>query len=197
MTATLDLIARWMQAILPEFVRLPSLTFELPHTIYWAGLVLFPLLAMYLVTRDRGGAERARVSASLAWVLWISGGFVGLHRFYLRANWLGFVYIVLFIAVLHGNSQTAAHRDAMSRTNNDLVGAEFKMDHFGKLAEEGNEAAVAKLEAATEAYATAQASYTAAMEGFARWEAFAGGFAFVILILLLVDAARMRQLVRR
>ena len=128
MTAFLDLIAHWLQAFLPGFVRLPSLTFEMPHTIYWAGLVLFPLLAMYLVKRDTGGGERARVSTPLAWVLWLSGGFVGLHRFYLRANWLGFVYIVLFIAVLHGNAQTAANRDILSLANNDQIGAEFKMD---------------------------------------------------------------------
>ncbi len=197
MTAFLDLIARWMQAILPDYVRLPSLTFELPHTIYWAGLVLFPLLAMYLVKRDSRGAARGDLSAAVAWVLWLSGGFVGLHRFYLRANWLGFVYIVLFVAVLHGNAETAAHRDGLSRANNDVVGAAFKMDHFGKLAEEGNEAAATKLAAAKQVFVAAQEAYAAATEGFARWEAFAGGFAFIILILLLVDAARMGQLVRR
>jgi TRAP-type mannitol/chloroaromatic compound transport system permease small subunit len=197
MTAFLDLIAHWLQAFLPGFVRLPSLTFEMPHTIYWAGLVLFPLLAMYLVKRDTGGGERARVSTPLAWVLWLSGGFVGLHRFYLRANWLGFVYIVLFIAVLHGNAQTAANRDILSLANNDQIGAEFKMEHFGKLADEGNEAAVTKLEAAKRAYAAAREALATATVDFASWQAFSGGFALIILILLLVDAARLGHLVRR
>ena len=31
---------------------MPSLTFVMPHWLYWAGLLLFPLMALYLVRRQ-------------------------------------------------------------------------------------------------------------------------------------------------
>ena len=39
---------------------MPSLPFVLPHWLYWATLVVFPLVAMYFVARQRklGSAER-------------------------------------------------------------------------------------------------------------------------------------------
>ena len=30
---------------------MPSLTFILPHWLYWSGLIVFPLIAAYLVRR--------------------------------------------------------------------------------------------------------------------------------------------------
>src|SRR3546814_5706893 len=82
-------VAHWLNAILPDAFQLPSLTFVLPHADYWLGLILFPFLAMYLVRRDeaRGPATdaAARIRPSIAWLLWVGGGFVGLHRFYLRS----------------------------------------------------------------------------------------------------------------
>ena len=38
---------------------MPSLTFILPHSLYWAGLLLFPFLAMYLVRRKRDSGPKA------------------------------------------------------------------------------------------------------------------------------------------
>ena len=43
---------------------MPSLTFVLPHWLYWAGLLLFPLIAMYLVARQRRAAAAARAHRS-------------------------------------------------------------------------------------------------------------------------------------
>src|SRR3546814_11150456 len=76
-------VAHWLNGILPDGFHLPSLTFVLPHSVYWIGLILFPFMAMYLVRR----AERqqpssdpaARIKPAIAWLQWIGGGFVGLQ----------------------------------------------------------------------------------------------------------------------
>ncbi len=78
---------------------MPSLTFVLPHWMYWSGLILFPLLAMYIVRRQAKAPPRARVSLPIGYLLWLTGGFVGIHRFYLRSLW-GLIYIPLFAAIV-------------------------------------------------------------------------------------------------
>ena len=78
---------------------MPSLEFVLPHWLYWAGLILFPLIAMYVTKRRLAAGEDRRVQVSIAYLLWLLGGFVGLHRFYLRSRW-GLVFIPLFALVL-------------------------------------------------------------------------------------------------
>ena len=50
---------------------MPDLTFVLPHWLYWAGVALFPVMAMILVRRQRGLQTRAAVSMPLAYMLWL------------------------------------------------------------------------------------------------------------------------------
>src|SRR3546814_6778003 len=110
-------VAHWLNAILPDAFQLPSLTFVLPHAAYWLGLILFPFLAMYLVRRDEARGPpadaAARIKPSIAWLLWVGGGFVGLHRFYPRSASPGFVYIVLTVGVLIGSSNAYESRNAL------------------------------------------------------------------------------------
>ena len=63
---------------------MPSLNFVLPHWLYWGTLLLFPLLAMYLVARQRRhGAPREPILFN-AYLFWMTSGFMGLHRLYLQ-----------------------------------------------------------------------------------------------------------------
>jgi len=86
---------------------MPSLTFILPHWLYWVGLLLFPFLAMYLVRRERRFRSDGAVSIPLAYLFLLGGGYVGLHRFYAR-NLLGIVYIPLFLTILFANDSAGA-----------------------------------------------------------------------------------------
>lgn len=86
---------------------MPSLTFVLPHWLYWTGLVLFPLAAMFLARRSSIGGKRG-YSVALGYMILVTGGMVGLHRLYLRNKW-GFLYIPVFVFILYAN---AAQRDA-------------------------------------------------------------------------------------
>ncbi len=83
---------------------MPSITFVLPHWLYWSGLVLLPLLAMFLVRRQAGREAHRGLSYPIAYMLWLCAGFVGIHRFYVKNVW-GMVYIPLFILILLGNVQ--------------------------------------------------------------------------------------------
>ena len=93
---------------------MPGLSFEMPHWLYWLVLAGFPLLAMYLARK----AKRTHVSdrgfeLPLAYFILVVGGFVGLHRFYLK-NLLGLLYIPLFVLILAANAQQREAREAVS-----------------------------------------------------------------------------------
>ena len=64
---------------------MPSVEFVLPHWLYWAGLVAFPLIAMALSRRER--PEPGVRNRNLAYFLLLVGGFLGLHRLYL-GKWI-------------------------------------------------------------------------------------------------------------
>lgn len=190
-------IAQAFHAVLPAWVRLPSLTFELPHLIYWPGLIIFPLIAVYLIRREERSTSRDRVTAPVSYLLWITGGFAGLHRFYLRAPKLAFGYIALFLLVLYGNKQGALARNVKSAAANDLKGAEFDIERYTRLVARGREGAEARLEKAREALVSVKAKLADATAVLEQWEAFAGGFAILIAIFLIVDAFLIPRLRRR
>lgn len=194
-------VAHWLNAILPDAFQLPSLTFVLPHAAYWLGLILFPFLAMYLVRRDEARGPpadaAARIKPSIAWLLWVGGGFVGLHRFYLRSASPGFVYIVLTVGVLIGSSNAYESRNALSAAANDVKIASFDSEYYAGQVEEGDEGAAERLAESQAALDTAQAQFAAASEVHDAWLKFAGALALIIAIMMLYDAVRMGALVRR
>ena len=192
-----EAIAEILQASLPTWVRLPGLNFVMPHTLYWTGLVVFPLVAMYLVRREQNRTHGDRVTAPISYLLWITGGFVGLHRFYLRANRLGFGYVVMFLLVLYGNKQSAVARNVFSEVSNALKGANSNVAYYTKSLARGRSGAAAKLEQSKEALVAAKVELAGAETVLDQWQAFAGAFAALILILLIVDAFRIPGLRRR
>jgi len=173
---------------------MPSLTFVLPHWLYWSGLLLFPLLAMFIVRRNKpvGG----QMTLPTGYLLWLCGGFIGLHRFYAR-SFLGLVYIPLFLAILYGNIQSRDSRNFVSGAQNDLMIADFDVERFGKAAGEGVEGAAEKLAEAERVLVTTQQALTDATAVFESWGLFSGAFAAAIAVLLLIDAFLLPRLVRK
>ncbi|WP_321335509.1 TRAP transporter small permease subunit [Breoghania sp.] len=108
---------------------MPSLTFVLPHWIYWSGLVLFPLAAMVLARRSRKRGGMRAYSLPLGYMILVTGGMLGLHRFYLKSL-LGLVYLPIFLAILFANAQQrdarAIYSDAanMVRVSQDTISRE-------------------------------------------------------------------------
>ncbi len=95
---------------------MPSLNFVLPHWLYWGTLIVFPLVAIYLVKRQlERGAPRGP-SLFIAYLFWLCSGFLGLHRFYLKSLW-GFAFIPVFLLILQVNGHIRDHREDVSRTH--------------------------------------------------------------------------------
>src|SRR3546814_18435648 len=97
-------VAHGLDGILPDGFQLPSLTYVLPHSVYWLGLILFPLAAMYMVRREerqRPSADAAaRIQPAIRRLLGLGGGFDGRHRFYRPTTFLGCLYFYLEMFVV-------------------------------------------------------------------------------------------------
>ena len=98
---------------------MPSLTFVLPHWLYWAMLVVFPIVAMIMARRGRTAAAGGRrlYSLPLGYFVLVTGGMLGLHRFYLKSLW-GLLYLPLFAAILFANAHQRTAREAFSDASN-------------------------------------------------------------------------------
>src|SRR5204863_286851 len=89
---------------------MPSFTFVLPHWVYWGALLVFPLVAMYMVARQRRlGAPQEPILFN-AYLFWLTSGFMGLHRMYLK-SWWGFLYVPFFVVVLYCNGEVRDSRE--------------------------------------------------------------------------------------
>ncbi|QPZ91120.1 TRAP transporter small permease subunit [Thioclava electrotropha] len=104
---------------------MPSIDFTLPHWAYWAGLILFPIIAATLANRPRK-TER-RYSLSLGYFILVTGGMLGLHRFYVKSL-LGFLFIPVFIAILYANAQGHDARGTVSDMSNVVRMAERSLE---------------------------------------------------------------------
>ncbi|SDL37620.1 TRAP-type mannitol/chloroaromatic compound transport system, small permease component [Modicisalibacter muralis] len=175
---------------------MPNLTFELPHWIYWVGLIVFPLIALYLVHRRARPENAPSVTKGVAYLLLVTGGFVGLHRFYLRSA-LGVVFIPLFLVILLANAQDREARIDVSAARNQIDIAEFMVERYEASAATGDEAAVQLAEQARSELASAQSTLERSTTEYRRWHWIASVCAVIILLLLLVDAVRLPGMVRR
>ena len=104
---------------------MPDFHFTLPHWLYWVGLIVFPLVAMYLGRRPRSGDRR--YSIPLAYMILVTGGILGLHRFYLKSL-LGLVFVPIFLFVLYANGQSTDARTVVSNISNELRVAERTLE---------------------------------------------------------------------
>ena len=116
---------------------MPHITFVLPHWLYWGGLILVPFFAMYIVRKQRGMEVDGILSKRIAYLLWFCGGFIGLHRFYVR-NVLGFVYIPIFIALLLFNVQVRNAVEGISDAKKFRFGMDGTLLEYGLVKNELN-----------------------------------------------------------
>jgi len=189
-------VAALFHDVLPGWVLLPNLTFALPHTMFWLGLLLFPPLAMYLVKRAER-TEQRRISAPISYLLWVWGGFAGLHRFYLRSIPAGLVYVVLFVLILLGNNIGIDARNVSSGFDNQLRVAEFMVAKHQKNVDKGRSGAAEKLEAAIAERDAVKPEVDQARLELDRWRSFSGGIFALIVAMLVLDAFRIPSLIRR
>jgi len=104
---------------------MPSISFDLPHWIYWGVLALFPLFAMVMARRGRVRGY----SLPIGYLILLAGGMLGLHRFYLRNLW-GLLYLPLFLAILFANAQGRDAREVQSQAANEVAVAERMIERM-------------------------------------------------------------------
>lgn len=196
MKELLSLLATFLHGVIPAWVALPNLTFVMPHSAYWGGLILFPPLAMYLVYKA-GQKEQAVVTNSIAYLLWLWSGFVGLHRFYLRSNIAGLVYIGLFVLILTGNNYAVEARNVKSGFDNQQKIASHMVKRHKKSLAKGRSGAKAKLVTANKKLAAIKLKADDAKLTLDRWHSLTGSVFSLILVFLLIDAMLIPILVRR
>jgi TRAP-type mannitol/chloroaromatic compound transport system permease small subunit len=175
---------------------MPSVTFALPHWIYWLGLIFVPLIAMYIVRKQRGQKVDGGLSNPIAYMLWLAGGFVGLHRFYVKNAW-GLIYIPIFIALLLANVQVKDAMDQVSAAKNNLSIAEFELERAQAAAKEDQADARQKLAEREQALETAKQDLVEENAGFSKWNWITRIVAMVIALMLIVDAFLLPKLVRQ
>ena len=152
---------------------MPGLSFTLPHWLYWIGLLIFPLIAMSLGRRPKP-AER-KYSLPLGYLILVTGGIVGLHRFYLKSL-LGFVYIPLLIFILFANGAERDARAHVSDLSNQYRLAQRMVEREEPRLEEAKaslpelEAAVAEAEEGSFAKLSAERRLKRAQDTIARAE---------------------------
>ena len=116
---------------------MPSIDFVLPHGLYWLGLFLFPLLAMWLARRSVQN-KTSGYQIVTAYFVWAVGGFLGLHRLYLRNLW-GLLYWPLFFLILYASATERDARVAVSDTRAELSQIEDSLTRNGKRLEKAEE----------------------------------------------------------
>lgn len=104
---------------------MPNIDFTLPHWAYWLGLILFPLAGMFLARRAR--PKTVSYNNPLAYLILVTGGILGLHRFYLRSM-IGLLYIPIFIFVLWANAAEREARAVVSDAVNQVRIAERTLE---------------------------------------------------------------------
>lgn len=175
---------------------MPSLSFILPHWLYWGALIVFPVIAGALVARQsRRGAPRAP-SLFLAYLFWLCAGFVGLHRFYLGSIW-GLVFIPAFLLLLHVNGLIRDGREDVSRSRAALRSAQAELTRAKSAADAVmTPDGYARLSKAEAAKAKARTDFDAMETGLAGRQSAARRLAMLLAAMLVIDALLIPGLAR-
>ena len=174
---------------------MPNINFVLPLWLYWLALIAFPLLAMFAVHREKLSGDKSNISVTMAYVFWLTAGFVGMHRFYVRSRW-GYVFVPLFAAVIYGNFQVKEAREIESQGRQQMRVATFELRAAQDGVKSNAAGAADQLTKAQTTMTAAQAQMDAAVADYDRWKMVAGGFGAAIGILLIIDAFLLPKLVR-
>jgi TRAP-type mannitol/chloroaromatic compound transport system permease small subunit len=165
--------------------------------MYWGTLIFFPLIAIFLVARQRRLGEPRGPSLFIGYLFLICSGFMGLHRFYLRSAW-GLAFIPVLLVILHVNDVIRDHREDVSRTHaayessvNDVNRAKFSPNT------EATPAMTERLQKAQAAEAKAKAEADHEANELSRWQDYSRWLALLMAAMLLVDAVLLPFLVRR
>lgn len=175
---------------------MPSLGFVLPHWAYWAGLLVFPLIAILMVKREEARRRHPGVSLPIAYLFLVCGGFAGLHRFYLGSA-LGLLYVPLLLAIVYGNAQERNLREDISQARANAQSYERVIHREEAAVARGRSGAQERLDKARTQFAEAQGKQQVVQAQSDWWHGATRIVALVMLAGLAVDALLLPRLARR
>lgn len=176
---------------------MPEINFVLPHWLYWGTLILFPIIAMAMVRREQRRPQRHGPSLFVAYLFWLTAGFVGLHRIYLRSVW-AVIFLPVVIAILYFNGIDRNYREDVSRLRAAHETAVTRLHRIEPspgvtLSPE----AAARVTAARETEARTKTDFEAAAGKLRSNSNIISGLAILLGVMLLIDAFLLPAMVRR
>jgi TRAP-type mannitol/chloroaromatic compound transport system permease small subunit len=168
----------------------------MPHWLYWSGLVFFPLIAAYLLSRQRENPPDGRPTLTIAYLFWLLTGYLGIHRFYLRSAW-AFIFIPAFLGIVYCTSQVREVRDDLSRTFALMEESQNAVTRARDELARGTPDAAEMLAKEEAKLKERDAQYQVAKDVSDGWKNRARISGIVLAIMLLVDAVLLPGAVRR
>lgn len=190
---------------------MPELDFVLPHWAYWGGLLLFPLAAFILYRRSRSRPRGKPVTLTLGYFFLLSGGFIGVHRLYLKSRWAA-AFVLVFIAILIVNVEARLAREVHSNAVNAVTLDESRLARAEKALRKAEERvqrqdnarnrdkvteALTKIEETEARLVQDREAESATRQTHERWNQWARWLGLLLLAGILADAILMPSLVRR
>lgn len=175
---------------------MPELNFVLPHWLYWSGLLILPLITYYIFRKTRHKKTSALLSIPLGYFLLITGGFIGVHRMYLKSVW-AFIFIFLFAGIQVINIEVREARDQLSGVKNQINLAEIKLHRANKALSDGRRGAQEKVDNVKVQLTEAKQRLVDADSNTAYWNNFSMTFGVITVLLLLIDAYLLPKLIRQ
>jgi TRAP-type mannitol/chloroaromatic compound transport system permease small subunit len=176
---------------------MPNLNFVLPHWLYWGALIVFPLIAFYLVRRQRARGEPRGPSLFVAYLFLVCSGFIGLHRFYLKSLW-GLAFIPVLLVILQVNGVIRDKREDVSRTH---AAYEHSLSSLNRAkipaGVTASPEAMQRLQAAQAESEKAKAAAGRAANDLGDWQSYSHWLAILLAAMIAVDAVLLPGLVRR
>lgn len=175
---------------------MPSISFTLPHWLFWGALIVFPVIARVMYLRTKDNPDSAKANTFLAYVFWLFGGFIGMHRVYLK-NYLALLYLPLFLTIIWGGTMYREARDAHSAARQNVESLNRLAERAKASVARGSTSAARQLQDAEKKLAPAHEEEARAQAAIDRANLVMRGAALVTLLFLLIDAALIPRLVRR
>jgi TRAP-type mannitol/chloroaromatic compound transport system permease small subunit len=176
---------------------MPEINFVLPHWLYWGTLILFPIIAMAMVRREQQRPQRHGPSLFVAYLFWLTAGFVGLHRIYLRSAWAA-IFLPVVIAILYFNGIDRIYREDVSRlraAHDTAVSRLHRIEPSPGVTLSPE--ATSRVTAARETEAKTKAEFQVAEGNLHSNSRIISGLAILLGVMLLIDAFLLPGLVRR
>ena len=169
---------------------MPEITFILPHWVYWGGIFGVPLALIWVMRRNPSRRRTSDYSLLLGYFLLLVGGFMGLHRLYLK-SWAAAIFIGLFVGIIICNDAARDARNEHSIARNEVAITTYDLEQ----AQADEETAVV-ITGLIDTLTSHESRVAELGEAMQFWHRAAFVIALILFGLIILDACLMPRNVR-